>query len=174
MGLNATLRGLKLAGMVVCAAAIAGCESGDVSDLTSFANDRMAVDDVSDVDYYKSDGLLTTAKLQFKDKNYGKAYALYKRSVELFPKDPVAWLGFAASSDMIARFDTSDRAYRVLSGMIGNRPEYHNNVGYSYLLRGNLKSARRYFLKAYELDPTNETTANNLQLLKNSVNFAKR
>ena len=58
--------------------------------------------------------------------------------------------------------------------MIGGRPEYYNNVGYSYLLRGNLLQARSSFLKAYELDPANETTANNLQLLSNSATFAKR
>ena len=106
--------------------------------------------------------------------NFGKSYAYFKRSVEVFPKDPAAWLGFAASADMVGRFDTSDRAYKVLSGMIGNRPEYYNNVGYSYLLRGNLEMARRYFLKAYELDPQNEITANNLELLRNSASFAKR
>ena len=51
---------------------------------------------------------------------------------------------------------------------------YLNNVGYSYLLRGNLPQARRYFLKAYEIDPKNETVANNLQLLNNSVTVAQR
>jgi Flp pilus assembly protein TadD len=35
-------------------------------------------------------------------------------------------------------------------------------------------AARRYFLKAYDIDPNNPTTANNLQLLGNSVSFAKR
>ena len=61
-----------------------------------------------------------------------------------------------------------------LSGMIGGRPEYYNNVGYSYLLRGNLLQARRNFLKAYEIDPGNDTTANNLQLLSNSASLAQR
>ena len=112
--------------------------------------------------------------MQFKERNYGKAYALFKRSVELFPEDPQAWLGLAASADQLGRFDTSDRAYRKLQPMIGGRPEYYNNVGYSYLLRGSLQQARRNFLKAYELDPSNETTANNLQLLANSTQFAKR
>ena len=58
--------------------------------------------------------------------------------------------------------------------MIGNTPVYYNNIGYSHLLRGDLPGARRYFLKAYELDPANDVTARNLELLKNSVNFAQR
>ncbi|WP_411196902.1 tetratricopeptide repeat protein, partial [Rhizobium sp.] len=51
---------------------------------------------------------------------------------------------------------------------------YYNNIGYSHLLRGDLRTARRYFLKAYELDPGNEITARNLELMKNSVNYAQR
>jgi Flp pilus assembly protein TadD len=58
--------------------------------------------------------------------------------------------------------------------MIGNTPVYYNNIGYSHLLRGDLRTARRYFLKAYELDPGNEVTARNLELMKNSVNYAQR
>ena len=58
--------------------------------------------------------------------------------------------------------------------MIGNRIEFLNNYGYSHLLRGNLRIARQYFIRAYELDPENETAANNLELLRNSVNYPKR
>jgi Flp pilus assembly protein TadD len=132
------------------------------------------VDDTSSVAYYRTDELVAQGKVQFQERNYGKSYTIFKRAVELFPEDPQAWLGFAASADQIGRFDTSDKAYKTLEPMIGKRPEYLNNVGYSYLLRGNLVQARRYFLKAYEIDPSNETTANNLQLIANSASFAKR
>ncbi len=170
-----------LRGSLLFAAAAAGClllascQSNDLSSFgSSFGDSAASVDDLSDVSYYKTDELITLGKVQFKERNYGKAYALFKRSVELFPEDPQAWLGLAASADQLGRFDTSDRAYRKLQPMIGGRPEYYNNVGYSYLLRGSLQQARRNFLKAYELDPSNETTANNLQLLANSTQFAKR
>ena len=132
------------------------------------------MDDLADVSFYKTDELVALGKVQFKEKNYGKSYSLFKRAVEVFPEDPQAWLGFAASADQLGRFDTSDLAYRRLAPMIGSRPEYYNNVGYSYLLRGDLLQARRNFLKAYELDPSNVTTANNLQLLSNSASLAKR
>jgi Flp pilus assembly protein TadD len=165
-------RGLRnLAASIVACTVLAGCQ---VDDLSSFGDSAMSVKDLPDVSFYKTDELITLGKVEFKEKNYGKSYALFKRAVELFPSDPQAWLGFAASSDQIGRFDTSDRAYKQLAGMIGGRPEYYNNVGYSYLLRGRLQQARRNFLKAYELDPANETTANNLQLLANSTDLAKR
>ena len=150
---------------------LAGCQTEDMS---SFGDSAASVKDLPDVSFYKNDELVSLGITQFKEKNYGKSYALFKRAVEVFPADPQAWLGFAASADHIGRFDTSDRAYAKLAGMIGGRPEYFNNIGYSYLLRGNLLQARRYFLKAYELDPSSETTANNLQLLANSTSLAKR
>ncbi|MCW0000964.1 tetratricopeptide repeat protein [Pararhizobium sp. YC-54] len=161
---------LLLAGVM----SLAGCQSSSVDDLAAFGDSAKTLEDDSAVAFYKNDELITTGKLQFQEKNYGKSYAVYKRAVAIFPEDPSAWLGFAASADMIGRFDSSDRAYLQLSRMIGNTPVYYNNIGYSHLLRGDLPKARRYFLKAYELDPGNETTARNLELMKNSVNFAQR
>ncbi len=170
---SATLpRGMgRLSVLLAACLLLASCQTTEMS---SFGDSSMSVKDLPDVSFYKTDELVTLGKVQFKERNFGKSYALFKRAVEVFPEDPQAWLGFAASADQIGRFDTSDLAYRKLSAMIGGRPEYYNNVGYSYLLRGNLLQARRNFLKAYELDPGNETTANNLQLLSNSATFAKR
>jgi Flp pilus assembly protein TadD len=161
---------LLLVGMVT----LAGCQSDSLDDMSAFGDSAKTVADDSAVAFYKNDELIATGKLQFQEKNYGKSYAIYKRAVAVFPEDPSAWLGFAASADMIARFDTSDRAYQQLARMIGNTPVYYNNIGYSHLLRGDLPGARRYFLRAYELDPANETTARNLELMKNSVKFAQR
>jgi Flp pilus assembly protein TadD len=42
------------------------------------------------------------------------------------------------------------------------------------MLRGDLTSARKKFAKAYTLDPTNPTIANNLQLLNGSRKFIER
>ncbi|MEM8704226.1 MAG: tetratricopeptide repeat protein [Pseudomonadota bacterium] len=153
---------------------LAGCQSGDLANLSTFGDSAVSNEDLSKVAYYPDDELLQLAKVQFKEKNYGQAYAIYKRAVEVYPKDPVAWIGYSASADMIGRFDNADIGYKRLARMIPNRPEYLNNVGYSYMLRGNLVSARRYFLKAYDIDPNNQTTANNLELLRNSTSFANR
>lgn len=122
-----------------------------------------------DLQYYPNDQLLAAAQNQFKEGNYGNAQHYYQRAVEVMPNDPEAWLGLAASYDRIRRFDLADRAYRQAAKYVGNRAEYYNNLGYSYLLRGNLIQAREYFLKAYELDPSNPTVLNNLELLRGSV-----
>jgi Flp pilus assembly protein TadD len=152
---------------------LASCQT-NVIDYSTFGDKAATVADTSVVDYYPDDQLLVEGKAQFKARNYGKSYALFKKSIEVMPNDPVAWLGYAASADQLRRFDSSDIAYKKLSGMIGSRPEYFNNVGYSYLLRGDLRQARRYFLKAYEIDPANEITANNIELLRNSIYTPKR
>ena len=152
----------------------AGCQSTNVEDYSSFGDSAASVDDLSDVSYYPADELVALGIVQFNERNFGKSYALFKRAVSVFPEDPLAWLGYAASSDQIGRFDNADNAYRLLATMIPDSPVYLNNVGYSHLLRGNLPKARRYFLKAYEKDPANETTANNIELLRNSASFAKR
>lgn len=165
---------LRPSPLLLAALILTGCQSAAFDDVAAFGDSAKTLEDDSAVAFYKNDELITVGKLQFKEKNYGKSYAIYKRAVAVFPQDPAAWLGFAASADMIGRFDTSDRAYQQLAKMIGNSPVYFNNIGYSHLLRGDLPTARRYFLKAYELDPTNETTARNLELMKNSVKFAQR
>ncbi len=165
---------LKVSVFAVALVFLTGCQSDEFANNSTFGDDAFTNEDLSDVSYYKDDELLKQGQVQFKAKNYGKAYSIYKRAVEVYPKDPAAWLGYAASADMVGRFDNADRGYKILAGMIPKRPEYFNNVGYSYMLRGNLVAARRYFLKAYEIDPSNQTTANNLELLRNSVSFAKR
>jgi Flp pilus assembly protein TadD len=45
---------------------------------------------------------------------------------------------------------------------------------YSYLLRCDLARARVQFQRAYQLDPTNRTVVNNLQLLNSSYRFIQR
>jgi len=42
------------------------------------------------------------------------------------------------------------------------------------MLRGNLRQARRSFLKAYELDPANPVALNNLELLNSSYRYVQR
>ncbi len=147
---------------------ISGC------DLSSFSDSQQSVKDTSNRSYYPDDDPLAVAKVQFVEGNYGRAYTLFDKALDVVPNDPAALLGFAASSDMLRRFDKSDVAYRKLQPIIGNRIEYHNNRGYSLLLRGELQGARTHFIKAYEIDPANERAANNLEMLRNSVNYPKR
>lgn len=148
---------------------LAGC-----TELSGFSDGSQSVRDTSNVSYYPNDENVVSGLVQFREGNYGKAYASFKNALDVVPDDPQAWLGFAAASDMLGRFDKSDYAYSKLQPTIGNRVEYLNNYGYSMLLRGELMKARRYFLLAYEKDPSNPITANNLEMLRNSVDYPKR
>src|SRR5215204_1084014 len=93
---------------------LASCQT-NVIDYSSFGDKAATVADTSVVDYYPDDQLLVEGKAQYKARNYGKAYALFKKSIDVMPNDPVAWLGYAASSDQLRRFDNSDVAYKKLS-----------------------------------------------------------
>ncbi|RWF66951.1 tetratricopeptide repeat protein [Mesorhizobium sp.] len=143
-------------------------------DVTSFGDTFDGLKTVSDVDYYASDQAVAEAKNQFHSENYGNAGALFYKATRLAPNDGVAWLGLAASCDRIRRFDLSDLAYSRAFKLLGGTPEYYNNLGYSYLLRGKLQNARTNFLKAYELAPKDPTVANNLKLLSSSVQNVER
>lgn len=154
------------------AALLLGCNTA--GDLGSFGENAASVENTANRAYYPNDELIVSGKNQFKQKNYGKAAKLFKDAVQAAPMDPQALLGYAAASDMLKRFDQSDLAYQRLRPIIGQRVEFLNNYGYSQLLRGNLPQARKYFLAAYEKDPSNPITANNLELLRNSVSYQKR
>lgn len=126
------------------------------------------------VDPYPDGEVLTVAKAQFAEGNYGHAARYYERAVEIAPNNAEAWLGLAASYDRVRRFDLADRAYQEAGRLIGNRAEYYNNIGYSYLLRGDAAKARINFLKARELDPASVTVNNNLELLRDNIARPKK
>jgi len=153
---------------------LASCGEFGLADFGAFSDNPDSTQDLSTLEYYPNDQLIVTGKAQFAEENYGLAYRSFKKAIDVAPQDPQAWLGYAASADMLRRFDKADFAYRKLQPVVGTRIEFLNNYGYSQLLRGNLQAARRYFLRAYEIDPSNEVTANNLELLRNSAAYQKR
>ena len=112
---------------------------------------------------------LSEAKAHFRNNDFGYSATLYKRAVELSPKDPQGYVGLGASYDRLGRFDLSDRVYASLYQISGGTAQYYNNLGYSYLLRGNLTLALTNFRKAKALAPDSVVVANNLQLLANSA-----
>ena len=65
--------------------------------------------------------------------------------------------------------DLSDRVYETLYAMTGPTAQYYNNVGYSYMLRGNLTAALTNFRKASKLAPDSVVIANNLQILSSTA-----
>ena len=98
----------------------------------------------------------------------------FRDAVEKAPRDGTAWVGLAASYDRIGRYDLADRAYQAAIKLVGETTEILNNLGYSYMLRGQFAMARRYMMKAYAREPNNPTIINNLQLLDSLVPPTRR
>ena len=129
---------------------------------------------MEDPQFYPSDGYIRTAKVHFRNGDYGLAEKNFRKAVEVTPKDVEAWLGLAASYDQLRRFDLADNAYKHVFVLGSDNPIILNNAGYSQLLRGNIEGARRFLLKAYELDPENPYIVNNIALLGESGRTVKR
>jgi len=149
---------------------LAACNTTSGGGLSSWGNTLATVDVPTEVAAVPDDQVVQAAKSQYAAGNYGHAAKYYERAVELTPQNGEAWLGLAASYDRIRRFDLADRAYREAGRYLGDRAEYYNNVGYSYLLRGDAQKARDNFLMARRLDPSNVTVNNNLELLRSNAN----
>ena len=116
---------------------------------------------------------LSLGKKHFRSANYGLAERHFRRAVEQHPHDAEAWVGLAASYDRLRRFDMADRAYAQATELIGRTPELLNNMGYSYLLRGDYIRARSTLLAAQAKDPGNPYIKNNLDLLEKSIKSRK-
>jgi Flp pilus assembly protein TadD len=160
------LRGL-LAGALL--ALLAGCQPS--------AENRQLLPGgmtAEDAQFYPSDNYIRTAKVSFKNGDYGSAALNYQQAVQAAPKDTEAWLGLAASYDQLRRFDLADQAYQHVMVLGKDNPAVLNNAGYSEMLRGNYTSARRFLLRAQQLDPQNPYIQNNLALLNDSERNIKR
>ena len=153
--------------VVIATLPLAGCSTMNFGS-SSFGSAQQ-VADLPDVSALSADEALTQARGHFRNNDFGYSAALYKRVVELQPKDPEGYVGLGASYDRLARFDLSDRVYATLFQLTGGSAQYYNNIGYSYLLRGNLTAALTNFKKAKSLDPNNVVVANNIQILSNAT-----
>jgi Flp pilus assembly protein TadD len=156
---------------------LAGCNT--VSEVAAVpAADQVAptatVQNAGDIKYYPSDEPLKLGLEYFKKGSYGIANRYFRDAVEKAPEDAEAWIGLAATYDRLRRFDLADQAYAQAIKLTGETVQILNDRGYSYMLRGDLGKARAKFLKAYELDPTNPTVINNIQLLNSSYRFVER
>jgi Flp pilus assembly protein TadD len=146
---------------------LAGCSS--MGSLSTYGGKTAKVAEISNIGDYTADTALAEAKAHFKNGDYGYSAALYKRVVELQPKNAQGYVGLGASYDRLRRFDLSDRVYVALHELTGSTVQYYNNVGYSYLLRGNLSAAMTNFRKAATIEPDNVVVANNIQIVSNAA-----
>lgn len=114
-------------------------------------------------------GEIEVAKMHFRTGSFGYAARYFEQAVAADRGSAEAWLGLAAAYDRLRRFDLADRAYIEAAARAGTTAAYHNNVGFSYLLRGDRAKARRSFLRALEIAPGSVTVQNNLELLDGSA-----
>src|ERR1035437_4622676 len=124
------------------------------------------VQEPTDLKFLPSDESRKLGLEHFNRGDYGTAERYFRDAVEKAPRDSTAWVGLAATYDRIGRFDFADRAYRSAIKLVGETTEILNNLGYSYMLRGQFVTARRYMMEAYAREPNDPTIANNLQLLE--------
>ena len=116
---------------------------------------------------------LSLGKKYFRAADFGLAERHFRRAVELHPRDLESWIGLAASYDRLRRFDLADRAYEQAMKIAGATPEILNNLGYSFMLRGDYRRARETLLQAQAQDPGNPYIKNNLELLEASFRKGK-
>lgn len=154
---------------------LAGCTSSSLggAGASAFGSNRLEVAELTNPGDYTAAGALREAKQHFRNNDYGYSAALYKRAVELSPNSAEAYVGLSASYDRLGRFDLSDRVYAALYDITGATAQYYNNVGYSYMLRGNLPQALSSFRRAQAIDPDNLVIANNIQIIANTASSAR-
>lgn len=150
---------MKLSALAMLSAAliVSGCQTAaiDKVETTAIAPETR---DISTTD-------LAAGKAQFRDANYGLAEQHFRKAVELRADNAEAWMGLAASYDQLGRFDFADRAYEQLINIAGRQPQIINNMGYSRLLRGDKKSARKLLMEAEAAMPGDVVVEANLKLL---------
>lgn len=112
---------------------------------------------------------LSDAQQKFLAGDFGLAERSYRAAVEQTPDDVDAWLGLAACYDQLRRFDLADKAYGEVLKRAGETPEVLNNIGYSYLLRGDLAKAQTKIAAAYERDPDDPTIRANVDKLNQQL-----
>ena len=114
--------------------------------------------------------LLQLGKENFAMQNYGLSERYFREAVANRSDNANAWAGLAASYDQLGNFEKADRAYSALVKIKGNDPRVLNNMGYSYLLRGEYQKARKYFNRAQDADPGLDHVQGNLHLLEKVIN----
>jgi tetratricopeptide (TPR) repeat protein len=116
---------------------------------------------------------LQVGKRYFRNNDFGAAENSFRSAAEKHPNDAEAWVGLAASYDRLHRFDLADRAYQQAIRLVGKTPEVLNNIGFSYMLRGDYNRAQKALREAQAKDPRNPYIMANMRLLEDSYRGGK-
>lgn len=103
---------------------------------------------------------------QLQARNYKQAKAELTKAQPFRTGDARALMALAVASDMQGDFRTADRAYAELTKKGGDQAMLFNNMGYSYMLRGDLDRAISYLTEAARRAPDNPTIRNNIAMLR--------
>ena len=112
---------------------------------------------------------LSTAMTAFESGNFGYSAKYFEMAAKRSPQDMTACLGMAASYDWLYRFDLADRAYGTCRKIAKDTFSYHNNIGFSYLLRGDYGKASVSFARARQLQPDDPVVETNLRILRDAA-----
>jgi tetratricopeptide (TPR) repeat protein len=116
---------------------------------------------------------LQLGKKYFRNNSFGLAQKSFQSAVEKHPNDAEAWVGLAASYDRLRRFDLADRAYSQAMRLVGRTPEILNDMGFSFMLRGDYERANKTLQEAQAKEPGNPYIQANLHLLEQSYRNGK-
>lgn len=157
----------KLSMCVIGAVFLAGCQTMQSFEKTYNKDTALGSNILS------TDAPVVRGQKHYQAGRYGLAQQQYGKAVETDPQNLDAWLGLAASYDRLKRFDLAQRSYKSAIKIGGRTSAVLNNLGYSYLLQGNVRAARQNLLAAKRLDPENPNIQANLDLLEKGKSFKR-
>lgn len=111
---------------------------------------------------------LATAKTSYEAGNFGYAARYFEKALKSSPRSMEACLGLAGSYDWLYRFDLADKTYANCRKIGGETYAYHNNVGFSYYLRGDYGRASVSLAQARRLRPSHPVIETNLRILRDA------
>ncbi len=109
---------------------------------------------------------LSTAEQMLHKQAYNQAIAYYLAALQATPTQPDALLGLASGYSLMGQFAKADIYFNNYQTQHGTDSAYHNDRGFSLLLRGELGAARMMLEQALTQAPDSPTIANNLKALK--------
>lgn len=111
---------------------------------------------------------LPTARTSFESGNFGFAARYFEMALAASPRNMEACLGLAGSYDWLYRFDLADRTYADCRKIGGETYAYHNNIGFSYFLRGDNGRASVSLGQAQRLRPGHQVIETNLRIVRDA------
>ncbi|MGH6934443.1 MAG: tetratricopeptide repeat protein [Dongiaceae bacterium] len=151
-----------MAAILLCSVALPGC----VGSITS--NDTAGIG-VAVAQPALNDGAYERGKDFFNQGQYGLALESFTRSLQIHPGAVRELNAMAACYDRMQRFDLAEQLYQQALAIEPNSAVTLNNLGYSYLMRGERAGdtsavgvAWDYFEKARQLGGNNSVVAANL------------